>query len=60
MTALNARVDRIKRQKLQRDQATGAPVPKPELTDNDKSDFLPEFQAMEKMAWGMREVLSKT
>lgn len=60
VTALNARIDRIKRQKAQRDQAIGAPVPKPELTDTDKTDFLPEFQVMERMAWGMREVLART
>jgi hypothetical protein len=61
LEALNSRVDRIKRQKLQRDKANGAPPPPPPpLSDSDKTDFLPEFQAMERMAWGMREVLSKT
>jgi len=60
LEALNARIDRIKRQKQQRDKASGAPPPKPEVNDADKTDFLPEFQVMERMAWGMREVLSRT
>jgi len=60
LEALNARIDRIKRQKLERDKASGAPPPPPPpLTDSDKTDFLPEFQVMERMAWGMREVLAK-
>jgi hypothetical protein len=60
LEALNQRIERIKRQKLQRDKASGAPPPKPEINDSDKTDFLPEFQIMERMAWGMREVLSRT
>lgn len=60
LAALNSRVDRIKRQKLQRDQANGTPVQKPDIPDSDKIDFLPELQIMERMSWGMTEVLSKT
>jgi len=61
--ALNGRVARIKRQKQERDKASGttssAATSVQNLPDSDKNDLLPEFKALERMAWGLREMLSK-